>query len=193
MILLVAVAIVMILYMVDMTAIFGLGSRTTPLERPLWQEENRIAGPDVFIKLPKAPKPSLDSPVSLTAPVTRNDSPRGNINVEFNTIGEVAGKWNASYRHDNKEYTFEAKFTGNIDVSKTYSAKEKTDKSRLYFITKGNYTQTVFNETNKDFSTTEGIIYAAGWLNPDYSTNGKIVITTQDKTWSAEYLWQSEN
>lgn len=189
--LLVAVAIVMILYMVDMTTIFGLGSRTRPLERPLWQEENRIVGPDILIKLPKAPKPLLDNPVSLTAAVTRNDNLRGNINVEFNTIGEVAGKWNASYERDGKEYTFDAKFTGNIDVSKTYSEGKKTDKSRLYFITKGNYTQRVFNKKNKDLSTTQGIIYVAGWLRPDYSADGKLVITAQDKTWSVEYLWQS--
>ena len=191
-IVLVAVAIVMILYMVDMTAIFGPGSGRRPLEKPLWQEENRIVGPDVFIKPPKVPKPSLDSSISLTAPVTRGDSSRGNISIEFNTIGEVAGKWNTSYQHDNKEYTFDAKFTGNIDVSKTYSAGKKTDKSKLYFITKGTYTQTVFNKKTENISATEGIIYVAGWLNPDYSADGKIAITTEDKDWSAEYLWQSK-
>ena len=191
-IVLVAVAIVMVLYMVDMTAIFGLGTKAGLSEKPLWKEENRIVGPDVFIKPPKAPKPSLDSSVSLTAMVTRGDNPRGNINIEFNTIGEVAGKWNASYQHDDKEYTFNAKFEGNIDVSKTYSAGKKTDKSKLYFITKGKYTQTVFNKKTENVSETEGIIYAAGWLNPDYSSDGKIVITTQDKTWSAKYLWQSK-
>ena len=191
-IVLVAVAIVMILYMVDMKAIFGLESGTQPSEKPLWQEEDRIVGPDIFIKLPKAPMPSLDKPVSIKGQVTRGDSSRGNINVEFNTIGEVAGKWNASYQHDNKEYTFDAKFTGNIDVSKTYSVKEKTDKSRLYFITKGDYTQRVFNKENKDLSATEGIIYVAGWLNPDYSADGKLVITTEDKDSSVEFLWQSE-
>ena len=181
----------MILYMVDMTAIFGLNSRAIPSERPLWQEEDRIVGPDVFIKLPKAPKPSLDSPVSLRGEVTRQGDPRGIIDIEFNTIGEVTGKWDASYEHDNKKYTFDAEFAGNIDVSRTYSAGKKTDKSRLYFITKGNYTQRVFNEINKNLSATEGIVYVAGWLRPDYSADGKLVITAQDKTWSVEYLWQS--
>lgn len=191
-IVLVAVAIVMILYMVDMTAIFGPGTSTGPRERPLWEDENRIVGPDVFIKLPKAPQPLLDDPVSVIGMVTRNDSYRGNIAVEFNAIGEVAGNWQASYQHDNKRYTFEAEFSGNIDVSKTYSVDNKTDKSKLYFITKGQYTQTVLNEKTEDIVATEGIIYVAGWLEPDYSAHGKIAITDEEKDFSAEYLWQSQ-
>ena len=190
-IVLIAVAIVMMLYMVNMTAIFGPGTGAASSEKPLWDEENRILGPDVFIKPPKAPKPLLNNPVSLIGTITRNDNYRGDIAIEFNTIGEVAGNWGGSYQYENAEYTFEAEFAGNIDVSKTYSADGQTDKSKLYFITKGEYRQTVFNKKTENLSATEGIIYVAGWLWPDYSGNGKMVITT-DKTWSAEYLWQSE-
>lgn len=192
-IVLVAVAIVMMLYMVNMTAIFGPSLKTDSSEKPLWREEHRIVGPDVFIKLPKTPKPLLDNPVSITGQVTRKDSYRGEITIEFNTIGEVSGAWKGSYLHDYEEYTFDAKFVGNIDVSKTYSAKEKKDKSKLYFITKGNYTQTVFNKRTENVSAIEGVIYAAGWLNPDYSANGKLQITTEDKDFSAKYLWQSQS
>ena len=191
-IVLVAVAIVMILFMVNMTAIFGPGTGTGPLEKPLWQEENRIVGPAVIIKLPKAPKPLLDKPVSITAKVTRKDNHRGQITIEFNAIGEVSGKWKGSYPHDYEQYTFEAEFAGNIDVSKTYSSEEKKDKSKLYFITKGKYTQTVFNQNTGNTSATGGIVYVAGWLNSDYSAEGKLVITTKDKDFSAEYMWQSE-
>ena len=191
-IVLVAIAIVAILYMVNMTAIFGLKPGMGPSEKPLWQEEHRIVGPEVFIKLPKAPKPLLDNPVSITGQVTRKDSYRGEITIEFNHIGEVAGNWKGSYLHDYEQYTFDAEFAGNIDVSKTYSAKEKKDKSKLYFITKGNYTQTVLNKRTENVSTTEGVIYTAGWLNPDYSADGKLQITTEDKDFSAEYLWQSQ-
>ena len=191
-IILVAVAIVMMLYMVNMTAIFGPGISNANRERPLWEDEERIVGPDVFIKLPRAPQPLLDDPVAVSGPVTRKDSYRGDIAVEFNTAGEVAGNWNGSYQHDNKKYTFEAEFAGNIDVSKMYSANKQTDKSKLYFITKGQYTQTVFNEKTEDFSATEGIIYVAGWLGPDHSVHGKIAITSEERDFSAEYLWQSE-
>ena len=190
-IVLIAVAIIMILYMVNMSAIFQLGSGHKPTEKPLWDEENRILGPNVFIRLPKPPKPSLNEPVSLTATVTRNGKYRGDITIEFNTIGEVTGTWLSSYEHIGDKYTFEADFAGNIDISKTYVVDGKTDKSKLYFITKGKYIQTVFNKKTENLSATEGIIYVAGWLRPDYSAAGRIVITT-DKTWSAEYLWQSE-
>ncbi len=191
-IVLVAVAIVMMLYMVNMTAIFGPGTSTAPRERPLWEDEDRIVGLDVFIKLPKAPQPSLDDSVAVMGQVTRKDSYRGDIAIEFNTVGEIAGNWHGSYRHDNKKYTFEAQFAGNIDVSKTYSADGRIDKSKLYFITKGEYTQTVLNEKTENSSATQGIIYVAGWLSPDYSAHGKLAITTEERDFSAEYLWQSE-
>ena len=178
--------------MVNMTAIFGPSQKTNSSEKPLWREEHRIVGPSVLIKLPKAPKPLLDNPVSITGQVTRNDSYRGEITIRFNTIGEVNGLWKSSYLHDYEQYTFDAEFTGTIDVSKIYWAGIKADESKLYFITKGKYTQTVFNKKTENISATEGVIYVAGWLNPDYSANGKIAITTEDKDFSAEYLWQHQ-
>jgi hypothetical protein len=193
-VILVAVAIVMVLMMIQMRTLFrpGMGYRksTAPPSRP-WLQDELLVPDDKLIKLPRPPKPNLDEPLSFTVPVTRKDNDRGEITIDFATTGEVAGTWQCSYSHDNIDYIYNAAFEGNIDVSKEYSDKQGDDPSKLYFFTKGNYSQTVYNRKSEEESFTEGLVYTTGWMDTDHSVSGKITITT-DKSWSADYKWRTQ-
>ncbi len=191
--LLVAIAILAILYVMQMEAIFGPvtpGAQRTAEHRP-WLEEDRIVPGDRLIKLPRPPKPTINEPLTLTARVQMDGSERGIATLEFAVSGEVKGTWYGEYSSKARDYTMEATFAGNIDVSKTYSEGETTDESRLYFITKGTYKQTAHNEETGTKTLDEGLVYVTGWLNADYSVSGLITITT-DKTWSASYKLEME-
>ena len=65
------------------------------------------------------------------------------------------------------------------------------DPAQLFFIAKGRDSETILNTATERQSENNGIIYVTGYLGPDYSASGQIVITT-DKTWSADYLWRTE-
>ena len=185
--LLVVIAIIMVLYFLDMSAIFSptVGKNTSSKESRPWLEEERILGPEAIIKMPKRPKPAIDEVVSLRGGVTLNDSERGRCELEFNPLGEVSGRWECAYSHEGRDYSFESDFGGNIDVEKIYSDKNGEDESRLYFIAKGEYKKiTRRQEQVSDIE--EGLIYVTGWLRSDYSANGLITITT-DKKWSVAY------
>jgi len=188
---LLAVAILMLLYFIDINALFGPSippKKRSAKHRP-WLEEDRIVPSDRLIKPSEPPKPELNKPFTLTAPVFLDDSERGTVALDFTVAGEVSGSWHCEYSHDNRNYTFDATFTGNIDVTKTYVENDEANKSKLYFITKGNYTQTVYNVEASSETSDQGLVYVTGWLGPDYSAEGLITITT-DKTWSATYTWQ---
>jgi hypothetical protein len=120
------------------------------------------------------------------------ESDRGTATLEFAVSGEVSGTWRCEYSHEDRDYTFDAAFAGNIDASNTYSEQGVVDESRLYFITKGAYRQTAYNVEAGTKTLDEGLVYVTGWLNTDHSANGLITITT-DKTWSAVYTMETEN
>jgi hypothetical protein len=189
----VAVALLVLLYFMDIQAIFGPSvsvKQARPEERP-WLEEGLIVAADKLIKLPKPPKPELKEPFRITAPVFFNESERGQVTLYFTAAGEVSGSWYCEYSHESRDYAFDATFTGNIDVTKAYTKNDRVDNSMLYFITKGDYTQMLYNVDTGRRNTEQGLVYVTGWVMPDYSAEGLITITT-DKSWSATYNWQSE-
>jgi len=188
-----AIAILAILYVIQMEAFFGPvapGVRTAAEHRP-WLEEGRIVPSDKLIKPPRPPKPVISGPLILRACVRMEESDRGTATLRFAVSGEVGGTWFCKYSHDDRDYTMEATFAGNIDTSKSYSAEGVIDESRLYFITKGAYKQIAHNIEAGTSSSDEGLVYVTGWLNADYSVSGLITITT-DKTWSASYEFETE-
>ena len=191
--LLVAVLIVMLLYFVDLKAIFGPAKDFAPTdsEGPPWSEEYRILAADEIIRLPKPPKPQINEPFTVTASVAREQSDRGLAAINFTENGEVSGHWSCKYSQQERENAINAEFSGNIDVTKTYSQGKKPDPSLLYFIAKGRYVKKTYNTATSAESAEQGLAYLTGYLAPDYSASGKITITT-DKSWSAVYHWQTE-
>jgi hypothetical protein len=192
-ILLAAIAIGMMLYFLNMRMIFGPsldGRSNAPASRP-WVEEDLIKGPGEAIDLPKSPKPQMTESRQMTAAVTREGAERGTMKLAFGTDGRLGGTWQCAYRHGDQDYAYDASFAGNIDADKVFVSEEGAkDKSLLYFITKGKYTQQLTNTNTNQTITEEGTTYVTGWLSPDHSARGLITITTDNK-WSVTYDWQS--
>jgi hypothetical protein len=191
--LVVALAILLMLYFLSTSAIFRpsrIPKSSRPENRP-WLEEHRILSPEQIVDLPDPPKPELNEALSITAPVTLNGQERGQLDLDFDTHGRVNCFWESSFSQENKRRTFEAESEGNIDISKTYADKEKQDATLLYFITKGTYTETVDNIKTGQTTSSEGIIYVTGYLTGGYDVFGQITITT-DKSWSVSYEFNSK-
>jgi len=189
--LLVVVAIGMVIYFLDMRAIFGPamdGRSSAPASRP-WLEEDLIKGPDEAIKMPKAPKPQMTEARQITGAVSRDGDARGTMKLNLAEDGRLRGTWGCAYRHGDEAYSYESSFAGNIDAKKVFVSDEgEKDKSLLYLIAKGKYTQRLTNTNTNRTTTEEGILYVTGWLRPDFSARGLITITTDNK-WSVTYDW----
>ncbi|MHC4636597.1 MAG: hypothetical protein ACYTBP_04880 [Planctomycetota bacterium] len=191
-IVLIAVAIVMVLYFINLMAIWGPIKPPEKAPSRPWLEEERIITDGSAIKLPKAPKPELKSPFSITAQVEREQAERGQIKLHFTPDGKIVGQWGCSYSSREQGHKFTSVFQGNVDISKTYEDENgKKDRSRLYFITRGEYIEETLTFATNSTAVTEGIVYVTGWLGAGESISGVITITT-DKTWSITFLFESE-
>jgi len=190
-IVLVSVAIVLILYMTTMKSIFpGVGSGGGVQEDRPWLLDELILPADEIIDMPEEPKLVINEDFTVDAEVSRNDSDRGIAQLLFSYTGNVSGKWFCEYTHEDRTYNYAALYSGNIVTDKTFSDKNGKDKSLLFFIVKGNYTQRVYHPEMGD-KITKGVVYLSGWVGPDKGLVGKLTVTTdniEDKDkWSASY------
>lgn len=118
---------------------------------------------------------------------------RGQMNLLIYPNGLVKGVWNGEYTNDSGVHcvVMTASFEGNIDASKAYVgfvAGQSEGGSALYFITKGTY---VFLESEPAAGACHnraGYIYVRGWLYPDYTAIGEIVITKDKRTYET-FSW----
>jgi hypothetical protein len=190
------IAIVLILYVTMLKGYFpGVSDRGSGVkqDRP-WLLDDLIVGADDFIEMPNAAQVDLDDGLELNAAVSRDGSERGVASLLFDAYGEVSGKWECDYTHDEREYSFMATYAGNIVADKEFSGEDGSNDSLLFFIVKGSYTQRKYHE---DFGEqiTEGIVYLTGWVDRDESLRGKLTITTDDiedkDKWAASYELRS--
>jgi hypothetical protein len=192
--LLIVIAIAMMLYFMDLKAIFGPSGqymeRPAAIEDHPWQLEDLLIGPDKNVPSPRKGQPELLEPIHIKAPVHRNDAPRGQVTLSFGKDCRVAADWAAQYESDKKTVTIESHLSGNVVPSKVYAdARGNTDKTRLFFIAKGPYTQTT-RLPDKTIQSEQGTAYLLGWLCTDNTAAGTLTITT-DQTWSAQYPFTS--
>ncbi|MBN1125991.1 MAG: hypothetical protein JXA82_13365 [Sedimentisphaerales bacterium] len=181
--LLIVIVILMMLYFLDIGRIFGpsmtiqSGSGGSSEDRP-WLEEERIVDPGVTIPKPKPPKVSIEKTRSIKARVTREGQDRGWLELEFRPSGNVTGSWHCEFSHEKRETTFDATVEGNIDAGKTFEDDQGTDKSLMYFITKGRYMEQVYNRTTTRGGVGGGEVFVTGWIGSDWHGQGKITLTT---------------
>ena len=190
-IVLVAVVILMLLYFVQIDAFFGPGLPSQPkgLEEHPWILEELLVPDAEDIKLPRRPKLELEEPFSITGPVTRNEAERGEIAIAFNTDGRIRANWQCIYEQSGANYHIDAQMNGNIHVKRTFQDEAGKDKSRLFFIARGQYTKTPLAET-ADIGGEKGVAWLTGWIGPDRSTQGHVTLTT-DQQWAAAYGFKS--
>jgi hypothetical protein len=185
--LLIAVAILAILYAMDMRAIFGPALPTQPagVEQHPWALEELLVPEGNPVPLPKPPKPTLRQTMMLSGQAFRDDQPRGNVTVIVAADGRVQAQWNADYTHRQKQYHLEATAAGNIDIKQTYTDANGKDKSRLFFIAKGPY-KLITEDPKTGRSGENGTVWLLGYMSPEGHTQGTLTLST-DQQWSAVY------
>lgn len=188
-IVLIAIAILLILYAVQMKALFvpqNLPKQSTGIQQRPWLLEDLLVPEGEVIKLPRSPKPQLAEPIQLNAGVKREDIDRGTAVIHLETNGRVRAAWKTEYVQNEQPTSITAEMNGNINIKQTYEDQNGTDKSRLFFIAKGSYQKTA--DTLTGGADEKGAAYILGWLKPDHTAHGYITITTDEK-WSAVYEW----
>jgi hypothetical protein len=197
-IVLMAVVILLLLYFADLS-IFTTGPlpqrkhRGAGTNEPMpWEEESRLVAAGQTPQGPNPGQPAITKAVSLTGPVTFEGEPRGQIVLNLRPNGYVDGRWQCRYSYRKSHYGIQAEFVGNIDPSKTYIDRDgQPVGSKLFFITKGRYTQTSEQADADSGFSSEGTVYVTGWVEPNFSASGQITITT-DKSWYASYPWSTK-
>ena len=189
---LVAVAILMLLYFVQIDALFGPGLPTerAGIEEHPWVLEELLVPDGEEIKLPGRRQLQLNEPFSITAPVSRNDAERGEIAVAFNTEGRIGANWQCIYEQAGADYRVDAQMNGNIHTKRTYQDEAGKDKSRLFFIARGRYTKTPLGET-ASVGGERGQAWLIGWIGPDRRVQGHITLT-KNQQWAAAYGFESQ-
>lgn len=196
---LVTVVIIALLYMIDLTAMFGLDKGSEKIdyyaERP-WFEENRLLMENAFpIKQTgKGGQLVVENKTVLKGDITRKDETKGQIEITITPDGKAAGTCTCQYEYTDSGYKIEAQFAGNIDPTKIYENQTGKNKKLLYFITKGKYKQIKTDKASKSQWTTEENIYVVGWIDTDYSAKGKMFLmidNDQENHGNAEYDWQT--
>jgi hypothetical protein len=188
--LLIVLVIGMMIYFIDMKAIFGPGRtyvqyQDRPQDHP-WELENLIVEDSQIVPVPRKGQPELLEPLNITAFVYRDNAPRGSVSLRFQKDCRLNADWSTQYQYDKKKYQLQTKMKGNTVSSRVYrDANQNEDKTRLFFISKGSYTQTT-QLTDTPPRTEQGTAYILGWLRPDDTAEGTITITT-DQSWSAVY------
>ena len=122
--------------------------------------------------------------------VGQGDQPRGEINILIYPDGTIKGVWNGEYdkADDTHCLIMAANFAGNIDPSKKFIENGRRDQSMLYFITAGacNLVETV--SSNKQSRDTSGFLYVRGWLDPNYTAVGELIVTRNKRTFET-FSW----
>jgi hypothetical protein len=193
--LLVAVAILLLLYAAYTQNIFHFFAGTEkdrysdPNAYP-WEEghlfiDDVLDGYDMGGRRPPFPgQPPLKEPLRYTAGVYAGNEPRGEIELYIWPDGDVSGSWSAAYgtRTDRNRYYETVQesrqgektntFRGNTAPLKVYKDDRGEDKSKLYFITKGEF---LLQESRENKMIT-GTIYVTGWVDKNYNAEGELVL-----------------
>jgi hypothetical protein len=188
--LLIVLVIGMMIYFLDIQAIFGPGHRYVQHQAHPWDMEDLLVPDNQIISVPRKGQPELLELIHLTASVQRNNAPRGSVNIAFGKDCRIVADWSTQYEYDKKTYHLQTQMKGNAVPSRVYSdANKDEDKTRLFFIGKGPYTQTT-QWADASPRTEQGTAYITGWLRPGNIVEGDVTITT-DRTWSAVYHFQT--
>jgi hypothetical protein len=160
---------------------------TGPVEEYPWVETNRIVDDSSMIALSEPPQYVIEKEKILTYRITSDDGQnRGKLDILLSPDGTVTASWQASYKEDIYEKDFSAACEGNIDASKLYDGENGTDPEKLFFITEGSFLLQAFKHGNATAS--GGEAYVIGWINPDGTASGTLVLTPDKKT-TRIYHW----
>ena len=152
----------------------------TPWKEWQLREKSEKPIPPISDKQAKIPG-ALKFDVIVRLPGTENS--RGELALLISSEGQIGGNWSGSYSNDKKD-SFDiqnGRFDGKVYPGKIYQDEKGQDPSKLYFLGKGNFMAHKTSANAKQFHIIGGDIYVRGWLNPDLSVAGEIIITSDEK------------
>ena len=171
-----------------------------------WYEQS------LLVKSGKSPKnPPSDEQAQLTkdlyytSEAEKDGDGRGKIMMKISADGMIKGGWSADYDMGPKIQTkrqdyrvnflvTDAGFQGNIAPKKIYTDEQGKDPSKLYFITKGSLTLIETSNNTGRVNKVSGDIYVTGWIDPDYSVTGNIIIISErnsSQSWETYQNWET--
>ena len=118
--------------------------------------------------------------------------PRGAIGLMIFPDGTLNGAWSGQY-YKRQKVNFDIMgggFEGRIYPRKIYRDEDGEDPTRLYLMAKGKFLIAETDFAKNTLFHRGGYIYVRGWLNPDYSASGKIIITSDEKNFE-EFDWKA--
>ena len=158
-----------------------------------WQEESRLLMPGQKLAKSLSPEqPAVDEPILLTASVEEAARASG-LSIAINPDGTVTGGYNADYNKGTTErmnYNMNGQFEGNFDPSNIYFDENGEDKSKLFFLAKGKMLIVAMNFTKETTAYNTQPIYVTGWINPDFTGEGRMVLMTGKKTFQT-FHWKT--
>ncbi len=152
----------------------------TPWKEWQLREKSEKPVPPISDKQAKIPG-AIKFDVIARLPGTENS--RGELALFVGPEGQIGGNWSGSYSNDKKD-SFDVqngRFDGKVYPGKIYQDEKGEDPSKLYFLGKGKFMAHKTSANAKQFHIIGGDIYARGWLNPDLSVAGEIIITSDEK------------
>ncbi len=192
-----AVLIIVMLYMINMTSLFGPLDKNRAYEERPWFEEQRLLDKNAFpvIQTGKNGQVVINDQTILKGIVQRKDESRGELQIVIEPNGLATGHWQCAYEYTDSSYTISAQFKGNIDPTKTYQNEAGKNPQLLYLITKGKYEQIKTDKKTGNQWPLKQTIYVVGWLDKDFSAKGKLFLMADDDQethGNAEYGWQTK-
>lgn len=158
-----------------------------------WEEESRLLQQGQQLSDSLSPdQPVIDKTIILKANVKEAANDRG-LNITINPDGTVIGRYNADYNRGTNpkmNYNMNAEFKGNFDPSNIYFDEQGSDRSKLFFLTKGEMLIVEMNFTADTTAYNTQDIYVTGWINPDYTAKGRLILMTGRKTFQT-FHWKT--
>ncbi|PKL45384.1 MAG: hypothetical protein CVV39_08025 [Planctomycetes bacterium HGW-Planctomycetes-1] len=192
----IAVLIIVMLYMINLTSMFGPIDKNRAYEERPWFEEQRLIGKEAFpiVQTGKKGKVVIKDSTILKGIVQRKEENRGELEIVIEPNGLATGHWQCAYEYTDSSYTISAQFKGNIDPTKIYQNENEKNPQLLYLIAKGKYEQIRTDKKTFNQWPTKQTIYVVGWLDKDYSAKGKLFLMAdndEESYGNAEYDWQT--
>ncbi len=186
-----AIVLLIVLALFAVIAVYFLnvatGDPVGPVDQCPWVEEARIVEDYSAINLPQAPQFVTEDIKLFIYEINSDEGQRrGRLNIELTPDGFIAAVWKAKYKEGEFEKEVSATCGGNVDATMLYEDENGADDSKLFFITKGKYIVQAFKHGNAKLG--GGEAYVVGWILPDGSANGTLVLAL-DKKNPRIYKW----
>jgi len=171
-----AIAILAMLYFVDVRTVFHSNGPATPQSH--WLDGGQLITKGK-IPRPRPPRPPLDQFANQTASIRQFNDERGTLEISVSEDGRVSSTWNTNYKVGDIEYRVNASTEGNVDISRTFEGQPEW----LMIVGEGRFTKQGYNSRTSRGESAEGRAFLSGWLKPDGHGEGKFYLVENSNSY----------